>query len=199
MAPAAKLDHIHDDELDIPLVEMASAELETLRKTSNKKRKFQQFPPACMAMLKNIEGNQRCIDCGAHDPQWATISYGAMLCLQCSGHHRSLGVQVSCVRSISMDEWSLPEVIAMLEGGNGQLATFFSRHALSVDACRASKSKVITKENVTRLRYKTKAAEFYRQQMELHVCKVVDAGPYRGREISRRLRQPQVDRRNSDV
>lgn len=201
MAPAAKIENIHDNpaEVDIPLIEMASAELETLR---GKKRKFSHFPAACMAMLKHVEGNQQCIDCGAHDPQWATISYGALLCLQCSGHHRSLGVQVSCVRSISMDEWSVLEVVAMLEGGNSQLATFFARHALTVEACSQSTNtgnpKVIHKDNVTRLRYKTKAAEFYRQQMELHVCKVVEAGPYRGREISRRSRRPNVDRRNSE-
>jgi hypothetical protein len=205
MAHAAVLTHsIHDDsdELNIPLVEMASAELESLRDASDlKSQRYCQFPPACLAMLNDIDGNHRCIDCGAHDPQWATVSYGALLCLHCSGHHRSLGVQVSRVRSISMDEWSLPEVLSMLEGGNGQLSTFFSRHALSEDACQSdgNKRKVITKENVTRLRYKTKAAEFYRQQMELHVCSVLQSGPYRGREISRRRNQPKVDRRNSDL
>ena len=131
------------------------------------------------------------------DPEWATISYGAMLCLQCSGHHRSLGVQVSCVRSVSMDDWSLTEVLSMLEGGNGQLATFFDRHALTAEACpRKTSGGAITVENVTRLRYKTKAAQFYRQQMELHVDQVVQSGPYRGREISRRQRQ-KLDRRNT--
>ena len=96
-----------------------------------------------------------------------------------------------------MDEWSIEEVVAMLEGGNAQLTTFFARHALSVDECR-SNSTVINKENVTRLRYKTKAAAFYRQQMELHVCKVIEAGPYRGKEVSR-SRNPRngVVRRNS--
>jgi hypothetical protein len=204
MAPAAVLTHIHDasDELGIPLVKMASAELESLRAASDlKSRGYCQFPTACLAMLKGINGNHRCMDCGAHDPQWATVSYGALLCLHCSGHHRSLGVQVSRVRSISMDEWSLPEVLSLLEGGNVQLSTFFSRHALSKDACQSdvNKSKVITKENVTRLRYKTKAAEFYRQQMELHVCSLLQSGPYRGREISRTRKHPSVDRRNSDL
>jgi len=75
------------------------------------------FPPACLKLLQGLEGNQRCVDCGEHGPQWAAVSYGALLCLQCSGKHRSLGVQVSCVRSIRMDEWTLEQVLTMLEGG----------------------------------------------------------------------------------
>ena len=47
-------------------------------------------------------------------------------------------------------------------------------------------------ENVTLMRYKTKAAMFYRQQLEKHVTKVVEAGPYRGREHSRKLREPRA-------
>lgn len=163
--------------------------------------RYHKFPPACLALLKNMEGNQRCVDCGDRDPQWAAVSYGALLCLQCSGHHRSLGVQVSCVRSVSMDEWSLEHVINMLEGGNAQLTLFFYRHLLSEEALAAKQQqhqqqqqdaatqpKVITKTNVTRLRYKTKAALFYRQQMALHTARVLQAGPYRGREISRKLK-----------
>lgn len=160
---------------------------------------FKAFPPACLSLLRKIDGNHRCIDCGEHDPQWAAVSYGALLCLQCSGHHRSLGVHVSLVRSITMDEWSLEQVLAMLEGGNGQLAGFFGRHHLTTDTCLAT-SKTVTKQNVTRLRYKTKAALFYRQQMNVHVSNVLAAGPYRGRETSRNRRcsSQQIERRNSE-
>jgi len=187
MPPAAVMNAMHhpDEHIEdsLSLAEMASSEIETMR-TADAQVKFSQFPPACLALLRDIEGNQNCIDCGSHDPQWATVSYGALLCLQCSGHHRSLGVQVSCVRSVAMDEWSLQEVVAMLEGGNRQLSTFYKRHALSKDGCKTG--SLINPENVTRMRYKTKAAEFYRQQMEKHVCQVLKDGPYKGREMSRR-------------
>ena len=94
-----------------------------------------------------------------------------------------------------MDEWSLEEVLSMLEGGNSQLANFFGRHHLSQESC--PEGRTITKENVTRLRYKTKAALFYRKQMELHIQKLLDGGVYQGRDHSRRQRYPQVTRRNS--
>lgn len=82
----------------VPLLEMARMELETVKLTDGK---CPSFPPASLTYLKSIKGNGRCVDCGEADPQWAAVSYGALLCLQCSGRHRSLGVQVSlelCVR-----------------------------------------------------------------------------------------------------
>jgi hypothetical protein len=89
-----------------------------------------RFPAACQAMLLALEGNSRCLDCGASNPEWAAVSYGAMVCLQCAGTHRSLGVNVSTVRSVTMDHWRYDEVVKMMEGGNRQLSAFFQRHAL---------------------------------------------------------------------
>jgi hypothetical protein len=57
----------------------------------------------------------------------------------------------------------------------------------------------LTRENVTRLRYKTKAALFYRRQMEIHIANIVKVGPYRGREISRSLKHHSLESRNSTV
>jgi hypothetical protein len=162
----------------------------TTSNNNNNNTYYESFPPACLAMLQNSPGNRQCMDCGARSPQWAAVSYGALLCLHCSGHHRALGVQVSTVRSIAMDHWSLKEVVSMLEGGNAQLTTFFQRHCLAVEAFLGKDNTILNKENVTVLRYKTKAAMFYRQQMELHVQHVLQAGPYRGREISRNLQRP---------
>lgn len=196
--------HLNDT---MPLIELASSEIETMR-TAKAEKPYHSFPKACLSLLKNLEGNGRCIDCGEHNPQWAAVRYGALVCLHCSGHHRSLGVQVSTVRSVTMDEWSLEEVVSMLEGGNSQLSGFFSRHALTEDAVvnsskvsstNATHTSSITSENVRRVRYKTKAALFYRNQMEIHVANVLHAGPYRGREISRRLKHHPLDKRNSTV
>lgn len=99
-----------------------------------------------------------------------------------------------------MDEWLHSEILAMLEGGNEQLQEFFTRHELCREANNGTSNDVITKENVTLMRYKTKAALFYRQQLSLHVAKVQESGEYQGREVSRRRdNHRMLHERNSTV
>lgn len=90
-----------------------------------------------------------------------------------------------------MDDWSLQDVLTMLEGGNNQLRTFFTRHALCERTHQDKPNKVLTAENLKLMRYKTKAALFYRQQLDLHVAKVLKAWPYRGRDHARGLTNQQ--------
>lgn len=200
MAPAAIL---HDDngEIGIPLVDMASSEIERMRSSKSSTPAYKSFPPACLSLLKSMSGNFRCVDCGDRNPQWAAVSYGALLCLQCSGHHRSMGVHVSCVRSVTMDEWTPKHVLQLLEGGNDQLRSFFTRHHLTQEALTDNPKKTnLSLENVTQLRYRTKAALFYRQQLDMHAERILAAGRYQGRELSRRMKnKPRIEHRASAV
>ena len=44
------------------------------------------------------------------DNDWACVSFGILLCLECAGRHRGLGVNISFVRSIHLDNWTNKEV-----------------------------------------------------------------------------------------
>ena len=48
-----------------------------------------------------LDANPVCADCGNTDPDWASLNLGVILCIECSGVHRSLGVHVSKVTNTS--------------------------------------------------------------------------------------------------
>jgi len=159
------------------LVRAAASELESLRMASPTKHddyeRHVHFPAACRALVLSLPGNQNCVDCGSPNPEWASVSFGCMLCLRCSGKHRGYGVMNSFVRSIRMDSWSHSQVLSMLEGGNEQLQSFFERHRMGNGSPASSR------------RYLTKAAQFYRTHLSKHVDAVSESGAYQGREKSR--------------
>ncbi|KAF3448784.1 hypothetical protein FNV43_RR09497 [Rhamnella rubrinervis] len=64
-------------------------------------------------------GNRSCADCGSPDPKWVSLSLGVLICIKCSGVHRSLGVHISKVLSLKLDEWTDEQVDTFVTmGGN---------------------------------------------------------------------------------
>ncbi|CAK4032939.1 ADP-ribosylation factor GTPase-activating GCS1 [Lecanosticta acicola] len=94
--------------------------------------KLWEVDPETRSKLQDISKtneNNRCVDCGAPSPQWASPKFGIFFCLACSGIHRSLGVHISFVRSVTMDAFKTAEVKRMELGGNKPWKEFFNAHA----------------------------------------------------------------------
>ncbi|KAI5949678.1 GCS1 [Candida margitis] len=82
--------------------------------------------------LQKIGENKKCFDCGAPNPQWASPKFGAFICLECAGIHRGLGVHISFVRSITMDQFKPEETLRMENGGNERLRKYFEENGVDL-------------------------------------------------------------------
>ncbi|KAJ7982320.1 ADP-ribosylation factor GTPase-activating protein AGD12 [Quillaja saponaria] len=76
-------------------------------------------PRGRLESLMRQSGNRFCADCGSPDPKWVSTSFGVFICIKCSGIHRSLGVHISKVLSVKLDEWTDEQVDSLVNlGGN---------------------------------------------------------------------------------
>lgn len=55
-------------------------------------------PDSVSRILREIPGNDLCAECGAPEPDWASLNLGVLMCIECSGVHRNLGVHRSKVQ-----------------------------------------------------------------------------------------------------
>lgn len=83
-----------------------------------------------LLLLQKNDENKKCADCNAFNPQWALPKFGIFICLECAGIHRGLGVHISFVRSITMDQFKPEEVLRMEKGGNAKCRLYFEEHGL---------------------------------------------------------------------
>ena len=75
--------------------------------------------------LMALPENSVCADCRSTNPDWASTTFGAFICLKCSGIHRSLGTHITLVRSCTLDSWP-PNLLHVMESvGNKRLNEYY--------------------------------------------------------------------------
>lgn len=111
---------------------------------------------ADQAIIKAMPGNNVCADCGQKSPDWASVSFGTLFCLECSGVHRSLGVHISFVRSVAMDSWTEKQLALMKNGGNKKCNDYL-------------KSKGIDPRTPVKPKYENDIAQLYKEKLKARV------------------------------
>ena len=83
---------------------------------------FEDNPSKLLQIVRDADkGNCWCADCGSGvKTEWVSINLGIVLCIECSGIHRSLGTHISKIRSLTLDITSFTTDIVelLLQVGN---------------------------------------------------------------------------------
>jgi hypothetical protein len=109
--------------------------------------------PEFTNLLKEPE-NQKCFDCGKTPVQWASVNNGVFLCIECSGNHRGYGVNISFIRSMTLDSWNDNQINLMKIGGNKNLRELLEVY--NIDKNKIDKN----------ILYNSKIMDFYRKYLK---------------------------------
>ncbi|XP_016526695.1 stromal membrane-associated protein 1-like isoform X3 [Poecilia formosa] len=65
---------------------------------------------------------------GISGPRWASWNLGVFMCIRCAGIHRNLGVHISRVKSVNLDQWTPEQIQSMVDMGNTRARQLYEAH-----------------------------------------------------------------------
>ncbi|CAB1340426.1 unnamed protein product, partial [Coregonus sp. 'balchen'] len=78
----------------------------------------QELTKAIVSEVKRMSGNDVCCDCEAPKPTWLSTNLGVLICIECSGIHREMGVHYSRIQSLTLDVLGTADLLLAKNVGN---------------------------------------------------------------------------------
>ncbi|CAG00369.1 unnamed protein product, partial [Tetraodon nigroviridis] len=120
----------------------------TTRSEREKAQKLNEQHQAILSKLLREDDNKYCADCQAKGsvaighlselqsqlqlerlgPRWASWNLGVFMCIRCAGIHRNLGVHISRVKSVNLDQWTPEQIQSMVDMGNNRARLLYEAH-----------------------------------------------------------------------
>ncbi|XP_037829675.1 stromal membrane-associated protein 1 isoform X2 [Kryptolebias marmoratus] len=100
----------------------------TTRSEREKAQKQNEQHQAILSQLLREQDNKYCADCEAKGPRWASWNLGVFMCIRCAGIHRNLGVHISRVKSVNLDQWTPEQIQSMVDMGNSRARQLYEAH-----------------------------------------------------------------------
>ena len=115
--------------------------------------------------IMKIEGNNKCIDCNAENPTFASTNNAVFLCENCANIHKRLGTNISIIKSLNNDQFTPEEISILRIGGNKRFNDFVKEYG-------------IKEEQNKEFKYHLKLAEYYRLLLLTEINKEKNPNEY---------------------
>ena len=126
---------------------------------------MENFANSDINEIMKIEGNNKCIDCLAENPTFASINNAVFLCENCANIHKRLGTNISIIKSLTKDEFTPEEISILKIGGNKRFNDFVKEYGIKEDQNKEFK-------------YHLKLAEYYRLLLLTEINKEKNPNEY---------------------
>ena len=115
-----------------------------------------------IASIRKLPGNQNCVDCNSSkDITWLSTNHGCLVCIECSGIHRELGVHVSRIHSLTLDNIGISLLLLARNMSNNAFNSVYEANldanekinaqSSMEDRCLFIKSKYVKKKFINNL------------------------------------------------
>lgn len=100
---------------------------------NNNKLEDYSIPDLKESRIDKLINNNICSDCSSSSPTWISVNWLSLICIDCSSIHRSLGVQISKIRSLRLDNLDIDYIDLIESMGENNIKSILEENCKSYE------------------------------------------------------------------